>query len=493
MAKKILIVDSDTAAVATMRAGLTGVGFEVESSADGKGCVELIRRTRPHLLVLAVDLPNGQNGYILCGKLKKDEELKALPIIIIGSPDGFAAHRKLKSRAEDYLTKPSEIDQLSERVGTLIGFPEPGEAAEEETFSLGEIVEEEPGLPNGSEEIALEVSDEPTVAGDPELDMLDAAFDDISTLPQPEVAEPTQPSGLALGMDDSDTGETRFGLEAPIELDVREGEDFGSLDLLGAGDVPEAAHAPPPPAQDITTEGGELRSLRARVHQLEATAEELQHQASSADARVRSLEAELELKSSELVTARAAGAGGKSDKDYFALREAANKKDKEILRLKGELNSKEQEMVDLRDREVALEQQLAEHQGQASQHESLVRTANSKAEQAALDKKRHETLLSQAKDESRSAQSQLSALQSELERHRGSADEVEQLRQRLEELEASSAKHEDRVAKLYAQLRAEDKVREKLRKALGVATQLLNEAAPAEDGNGDSGDESAAA
>src|SRR5207248_5170793 len=105
MSKKILIVESDSAAVSQMRSELQAKGFEVEDSSDGKGCVELTRRLRPDLVLLAVDLPQGQNGYILCGKFKKDDELKSTPIVIIGNPDGFAAHKKLKSRADDYLAK----------------------------------------------------------------------------------------------------------------------------------------------------------------------------------------------------------------------------------------------------------------------------------------------------------------------------------------------------------------------------------------------------
>uniref|UniRef100_UPI003AFB82B7 Ubiquitin-domain-containing protein,Response regulator FrzS,Vesicle-associated membrane protein 2 n=1 Tax=Myxococcus xanthus TaxID=34 RepID=UPI003AFB82B7 len=122
--KKILIVESDTALSATLRSALEGRGFTVDETTDGKGSVEQIRRDRPDLVVLAVDLSAGQNGYLICGKLKKDDDLKNVPIVIIGNPDGFAQHRKLKAHADEYVAKPVDADQLVERAGALIGFPE---------------------------------------------------------------------------------------------------------------------------------------------------------------------------------------------------------------------------------------------------------------------------------------------------------------------------------------------------------------------------------
>ena len=50
-----------------------GRGFGVEETTDGKGAPELIRRRRPDCVVLAVDLDAGQNGYIICKKLKSDD------------------------------------------------------------------------------------------------------------------------------------------------------------------------------------------------------------------------------------------------------------------------------------------------------------------------------------------------------------------------------------------------------------------------------------
>ena len=158
MSKNILIVESDTTLSATLREALEARGFAAQETTDGKGSVERIRQERPDLVVLAVDLSAGQNGYLICGKLKKDEELKPIPIIIIGNPDGFAQHRKLKAHADEYLAHPVEartVVEVAERLtrGGQVAPPAPGHAPR--GVSLPEpggawSSEPEPGQPGGS-------------------------------------------------------------------------------------------------------------------------------------------------------------------------------------------------------------------------------------------------------------------------------------------------------------------------------------------------------
>ena len=71
---------------------------------------------------------------------------------------------------------------------------------------------------------------------------------------------------------------------------------------------------------------------------------------------------------------------------------------------------------------------------------------------------------------------------------RGEADgargEVEKrtadLRRRMQELEAANAKNEERILKAYQKIKGDEKVREKVRKAIAIAGQLLDEGLPAE-------------
>ncbi|WP_147444852.1 AAA family ATPase [Corallococcus sp. CA053C] len=215
MSKRILIVESDATLSATLQQALEARGFTAQTTGDGKGSVELIRRERPELVVLAVDLSAGQNGYLICGKLKKDDELKTVPIVIIGSPDGFAAHSKLKARADEYVAKPVDTDTLVDRVGGLIGFPELPASDEvvDDSLTLDSLGEE--SSPDFGEEIAVDTGEEPAVPGE-DLDMLDEAFSDMS---EPITGTPEEEPVVA-----------------PPDLDASSEEEGSALDSLGSSD-----------------------------------------------------------------------------------------------------------------------------------------------------------------------------------------------------------------------------------------------------------------
>jgi CheY-like chemotaxis protein len=570
MSKNILIVESDTALSATLREALEARGFAAQETSDGKGSVEQIRRDRPDLVVLAVDLSAGQNGYLICGKLKKDDDLKATPIVIIGNPDGFAQHRKLKAHADDYVAKPVNAEELVDRVGGLIGFPE---------LPAGEVVDD--GLSLGGMD-GLEGLGEEPVQGE------ELAIE----------GEPLENHGDELSMLDNDnpfgdsapvTGSIEEPVEAPPELNSPE-DDFSGLDSLGGGEsndsldglgleeddktvvgfmpttpAPAPKPAPTPvaakpapvaakpapvaaptpaarpaavttPTRPVTStpvapamsaaDAAELRNLRTRVAELEGALEDARGQTSTAESRVQELEAELESKSTELETVKASS--GKNDQATLALREASNRKDREILRLKTELNQKEQEIVEIQDRTLALEQQANGATDEAARKDAELKTLKTKADQLMAERKRVEQQLTAAKEEARGATARATALQTEVEQYqaqmeqyqaqveqyqaqsaeleelraraeqldadlaatRGEADELrgqleqvqaqasqeaDELRKRIGEMEESVARNEDRVAKLYARIKSDEKLREKTKKALAIAAQLLEE------------------
>uniref|UniRef100_UPI001146D7A9 response regulator n=4 Tax=Myxococcaceae TaxID=31 RepID=UPI001146D7A9 len=246
MSKKILIVESDTALSATLRSALEGRGFTVDETTDGKGSVEQIRRDRPDLVVLAVDLSAGQNGYLICGKLKKDDDLKNVPIVIIGNPDGFAQHRKLKAHADEYVAKPVDADQLVERAGALIGFPElpATEDVVDESLTL-DALGDEPMTADFGEEISVETAEEPPVTGE-ELD-LDAAFGDLSAPEEtPSFEEEVvvaPPEAVVEGVEEDFSTLDSLGTDSEDPL---EGLDDSDEKTVIGFIAPAPAAAPPP-------------------------------------------------------------------------------------------------------------------------------------------------------------------------------------------------------------------------------------------------------
>ncbi len=535
MSKKIVLIESDTAFSLRIRADFEARGFSVFESSDGKASIDLVKRERPDLVVLAVELSAGQSGYIVCGKLKKDEELKKIPIIITGKdPEGFESHKRLKARAEDYLKKPFEFHALLEKVGALIGLPRTDSAdlvlEEDESLGLTSLGEDEP-LTSAAE----------TRAGDPDLDMLDAAFGTLSNeaaIASPE-ADPSLDEGLLeepppvgasseplLELDNPSASEVEA--EPLLELDDSRVEVPEEIALDALDPIVEAPEGspPPPPAGAVRTprspspaaaafDDAELRALRERVQELES--------------RTRDLEDEVAAKTNELEAVRST-AGGK-DKEFYALREQASRKDKELLRLKQDLTERERELVEVKDKELVLDQRVSELTTDLAKRDAQIKTQNQRAEAFSADRKRLDAALAQSKDESRQIAADLAAAQGELERAQEANAELDRaaeaaradaqatgaelervrgelsardadlsamradaerlgsdaaraaqldeealvLRARISELEAAASKNEDRVVKAYQKIKLDEKLREKTKKALAVALSMLDE------------------
>src|SRR5206468_648516 len=94
------------------------------------------------LIVVCVEA-QPTNGYMLCTRLKKDDKLKDIPVILTSAnatADAFEKHKKLKTRAEEYLIKPFEPKAILEKASALLGMSAAGSDDEEEIIH----VEDEP-------------------------------------------------------------------------------------------------------------------------------------------------------------------------------------------------------------------------------------------------------------------------------------------------------------------------------------------------------------
>jgi CheY-like chemotaxis protein len=123
MAERILLcIEPDSATVDEIRRELSPYGFSIESIPNGDEAIEWGRSNRPALIVLSVE-PR-KVGYAICNKLKRSPSLREVPLVLISSEETLATfeqHRKLKSRADEYLLKPLDMADLLAKVDTLVG------------------------------------------------------------------------------------------------------------------------------------------------------------------------------------------------------------------------------------------------------------------------------------------------------------------------------------------------------------------------------------
>jgi len=486
MSKRILIVESDPEQCRGMRTALEAKGFAVEETPNGKKAVEVVRETRPNLVMLSVELAAGQSGYIICGKIKKDDELKSIPVVIVGNPDGFVQHSKLKTHADEYVPKPVDAEVLVERVAARIGWPE-ADAEVDDSLTLEDVVDDGASA-EPVEEITLE---EATIQGDPDLDMLDSAFEGLTA----DAAQPAFSEDAVEAPPDGTAEEPV--LEPGPFADAQAMSEDADRALEGLGGAAGHSDSHSPSAAPVGS-ALEVRALRAQLSSLKKTLSEAQSRQNDAEDRVRELEAQLESRGAELEAI--ASTSGKGDKDFFALREAVNKKEKDILQLTTELKDKETEMVELRDHEVLLEQQVSEAAVELARREAQIKALTGRTDNFATDRKKLQEELNDARNQLQASESEAQEMRSmiaqleataqqaeaELQQLRGQVDELqlsletaqrdaESQAKRIQDMEELATKHEERITKLYQRIKGDEKVRDKTKKALSIALHLLEE------------------
>lgn len=153
---RVLIIESDAAFAREASEALRQRGVEALVVDDGQAGMESAKADRPDAVVLSVELGERlQAGYSICNRIKKDDELKDVPLLLISShatEETFEQHRKLKTRADHYLRKPFSMDALlsalEEMVPGIFEDPaSPGVAGRTERFAWTGLDLDEPGVP----------------------------------------------------------------------------------------------------------------------------------------------------------------------------------------------------------------------------------------------------------------------------------------------------------------------------------------------------------
>ena len=164
MPLNVLVFEGDPAFAAALRAGLEAKGCAVQIVEDGNAGLMLASQLKPDLILLAIELPR-MNGFSVCNKLKKDMVFREVPLVILSSESSeetFEQHRKLRTRAEEYVHKPIAVDSLIRRIETFVDFGDSRDDSydvsidvqDDDLSSEGEItVAARPLLRHGSGEI----------------------------------------------------------------------------------------------------------------------------------------------------------------------------------------------------------------------------------------------------------------------------------------------------------------------------------------------------
>jgi DNA-binding response OmpR family regulator len=115
--RTILVVEDERTIAEAVAARLRAEGFSVHCVGDGPAAVEAARRIRPDAVVLDVMLP-GFDGLEVCRRLQAE---RPVPVLMLTARDDETDLLiGLAVGADDYLTKPFSMRELTARVHALL-------------------------------------------------------------------------------------------------------------------------------------------------------------------------------------------------------------------------------------------------------------------------------------------------------------------------------------------------------------------------------------
>lgn len=121
MAQKILVVDDEPDVLLIVKTGLEMEGYQVVTASDGEEALGAAREERPDLILLDVMMPK-MDGFEVLGKLKEDEAMATVPVIMLtGLSDRTKIQKALVSGIQWYVVKPFEFDDLMGKVRAALG------------------------------------------------------------------------------------------------------------------------------------------------------------------------------------------------------------------------------------------------------------------------------------------------------------------------------------------------------------------------------------
>ena len=123
----ILIVDDNVQNLKLARVILTNEGFDVQTAADAEEALALLRTSRPHLILMDLQLP-GMDGLQLTRQLKGDGATRGIRIIALTAYAMKGDEEKaFAAGCDGYVSKPIDTERLPEIVRShLSGLAEAG-------------------------------------------------------------------------------------------------------------------------------------------------------------------------------------------------------------------------------------------------------------------------------------------------------------------------------------------------------------------------------
>ncbi|MEI8337593.1 MAG: response regulator [bacterium] len=118
---KILIVEDEGFLVQALKDNLEAEGYKIDVAMNGEEAMEKANSHKPDLILLDLLMPK-KDGFYVIEEVKKNTELKHIPIIVLSNIGGDTEIKKaIEMGADDYFVKSQHpIEEVIEKVKSAL-------------------------------------------------------------------------------------------------------------------------------------------------------------------------------------------------------------------------------------------------------------------------------------------------------------------------------------------------------------------------------------
>lgn len=118
--QKILVIDDSNTNVVLLEAILGSKGYKVMTALSAKEAMVIIKKERPHLILLDLLMPE-ISGFEFLEDIKHNERLRTIPIVVVSAlNDEMNIEKTRKLGAVEFIKKPVDIQTLVDTVESIL-------------------------------------------------------------------------------------------------------------------------------------------------------------------------------------------------------------------------------------------------------------------------------------------------------------------------------------------------------------------------------------